>query len=104
MARRTPPINGQVLYEVRLELGLTQLEVTALCKKAGYKVADSNISKLERGIIPRPTPRTRAVLLKVLKLTPGRMYAPCGTCGGDWTAACIEHPAGEQREASEVAA
>jgi transcriptional regulator with XRE-family HTH domain len=93
MARPNPPVNGQILYEARLDLGLTQLQVTELTRQQGWEVNDSNLSKMERGDVRRPTPRTRKVLLKVLQLTPERMYAPCRICKQEWSADCLKHPA-----------
>jgi transcriptional regulator with XRE-family HTH domain len=93
MARPNPPINGEVLYRKRLDLGLTQLEVREQTKAVGYEVDDSNLSKYERGEICRPGPKTTRALGDVLDLTRDEMFAPCATCGQDWSETCMEHAA-----------
>lgn len=91
-SKHSRPINGKVLYEARQRLGLTPARVARLTLDAGHQIDDSYLSKLELGKIRRPHPRVFEVLAKVYKLTWAQMCAPCGTCGEDWAAACMDHP------------
>ena len=96
-SKHSRPVNGRVLYEARMGLGLTPARVADLTRDAGRQIDDSYLSKLELGKIRHPGPRVFEVLTKVYKLTAGKICAPCATCGEDWSAACMDHPASEQR-------
>ena len=93
--RPTPPINGEVLYQARQQLGLTQIRVTERTRDAGCEIDDSNLSKLERGITRWPTIRVQQVLGRVYGLTSEQMFAPCATCGEPWSESCMEHAPAE---------
>jgi transcriptional regulator with XRE-family HTH domain len=95
-SKHSRAINGRALYEARMRLGLTQAQVSELMREAGAHMDDSRVSKLELGKHRRPNPRLRAVLAQVLHLTDEQMYAPCRTCGREWSAACMEHPVGRE--------
>ena len=90
------PINGAVVARARAERRLTRVQVCDLARAKGYLIDDSNLGKLERGKLRYPGLETRLGLTKALGLTDAAMFAPCGTCGEDWSAACLEHPASEQ--------
>jgi transcriptional regulator with XRE-family HTH domain len=102
-SRHTPPINGKVLARARLGKGLTQAQVAAQVKAAGRYMDDSRVSKLEGGNLPYPSPALRPVLARVYGLTEDEMTAPCGTCGGEWSAACMEHDRGARQPGTEAA-
>ena len=95
-SKHSRPVNGRVLYEARMRRGLTPARVAGLTRDAGHQIDDSYLSKLELGKIRHPGPRVVGVLATVYELTAAKMCAPCATCGEDWSAACIEHPAGKQ--------
>ena len=81
----------------RAERGLSLRQVSERAMaKTGYRIDDSNLAKLERGKLRYPGLEARLALTAVLGLTDKQMFAPCKTCGEDWTAACMDHPAGEQ--------
>lgn len=94
-SRHSRAINGRVVYEARKRRSLTPARLAELTLAAGYEVDDSHLSKLELGKIRWPGPRLRDALGQVLQLTEDQMCAPCATCGGQWTAACMDHPDGE---------
>jgi transcriptional regulator with XRE-family HTH domain len=102
-SKHSRPVNGKVLYETRKRLGLTPAQVDVQTKAGGHQIDDSYLSKLELGKIRHPHARVFEVLAKVYKLTPAKMCAPCTVCGEDWTAACIDHPAGSETRQPEAA-
>ncbi len=55
------------MQKQRLRLGLTQQELADECEKQGVKAYDSQISKIERGLV-EPYPRLRATLARILDL------------------------------------
>jgi hypothetical protein len=99
MPRPNPPINGEVLYKARVDLGLTRLQVKALTAErvealtaeAGCGIDDSNLRRLELGTTAHPRPMTVKVLGEVLHLTREQMFAACAGCGNPWSAACLDH-------------
>lgn len=93
MARPRPPINGDVLYRTRLERGWTQVQVEQMTGEAGYRINDSNVSKLENGKLQGFRPGARKVLCQVLGLTAEQLFAPCATCGQPWSRSCMDHAA-----------
>jgi len=93
MPRSNPPLNGNALHQARIAKGWTQAQVSELTGRAGCQIDNSNLSKYENGLTQRPTPAARKALLEVLELTPEQLFAPCATCGQDWSTACLEHPA-----------
>jgi transcriptional regulator with XRE-family HTH domain len=92
MARSNPPINGNVIYRQRMELGYTQARVRELTGRAGCEINEPHLSKLERGTVQRPGPPARKALREVLELTDAQMFAPCEQ-GHPWSAACMDHDA-----------
>jgi transcriptional regulator with XRE-family HTH domain len=89
-------VNGRALVQARLALGLTQAQVAERIKATGPYMDDSRVSKLELGKAPYPTPELCNVLTRVYKIAYAAMTAPCETCGREWSAACRDHPAGEE--------
>jgi transcriptional regulator with XRE-family HTH domain len=65
MAKKLPgSINGEAVLHARLRKGWTQREVAQRCAELGQPYDDTQISKIERGKIDRPTPlRLRALAL-----------------------------------------
>lgn len=97
MNRSSPTINGEILYQARMRLGYSQADIERLTALQGCRVDNSNLSKMERGLIlwrrpsKRRDPRARLVLASVLGITAEELFAPCGTCGQPWSAACMDH-------------
>jgi hypothetical protein len=95
-SKHSRPINGLVLYQARRILKLTPAQVSDLTRTAGYEIDDSHLSKLELGKIRHPRPPVMEALIKVTGLTDEQLRAPCGTCGGDWSPACMDHSGRKQ--------
>lgn len=98
MNRSSATVNGEVLYQARMRLGYTQADVETLTAEQGFRIDNSNLSKLERGILQwrspsRRHPRASLVLASVLKISDDEMFAPCKICGQPWSAACMNHEA-----------
>lgn len=97
MNRSIPAINGDVLYQARTRLGLTQGDIEQRTAEQGWRIDNSNLSKMERGLIrwgrpsKRRSPRARMVLASVLGITEQELFAPCGTCGQPWSRDCMTH-------------
>lgn len=94
------PANGAVIAAARERRTLMLTEVAKLAKAAGYGLDASNLSKLEKGILRYPSLETRLALTRVLGITDAQINAPCEVCGGDWSAACLDHQAAGQQDAS----
>ena len=67
-ASNIPPINGKLIYQRRRELQLTQVELGLKCAALGYEMDQTNISRLESGIIRRPSRRILPALAGALDL------------------------------------
>lgn len=98
-SKHARPVNGKALFEARAALGLTQAQMAARIHVTDDDpyMDDSRLSKIELGKAPWPSVRMREALTRAYGITDAQLTAPCETCGGDWTAACMDHPAGGER-------
>jgi transcriptional regulator with XRE-family HTH domain len=67
-ASNIPPVNGALIYRRRRELGLTQVELGQRCGELGYEMDQTNISRLESGVVRRPSRRILLPLAGALDL------------------------------------
>lgn len=63
-----PPLNSQVIRQARIRKFLTQEDVQRLTAELGHEINAGNLSRIERGKAPWPTPRSIPVLARVLGL------------------------------------
>lgn len=99
-ARTSRPINGAAVAAARNGRKLTRVEVSQLAAAAGYRLDDSNLSKIETGKTRYPGLEARLAITKVLSLSNDEMHAPCATCRRDWSAGCLNHGDSQQGAAA----
>jgi transcriptional regulator with XRE-family HTH domain len=84
MAGQTrPAVNGNAVLMARLRKGWTQYEVARKCAELGHPYDDTQISKIERGLIAYPRAAAMRVLAEALDLDVADLLARDGRRNGD---------------------